>query len=84
MLADESKEQKVTASRKEKISPAAGRLAHEATVSLGPSAEQLTLQKAFTQSQWREVVSQETGLEERERSRLKGQMIRRERASVRY
>lgn len=70
----------MTASGKEKVSPATGRLAHEATVSLEPSPEQLTLRKAFTQSRWREVVSQE----ERKRLRLQGQMTGRERASVGY
>lgn len=47
------------ANKEEKMCPAIGRLAHEASVSLGPSPEQLTLQKGLTLSSQREVVSQE-------------------------
>lgn len=45
--------------QEKKMSPVIGRLAHEASVSLGPSPEQLTLQKGLTQSSQREAVSQE-------------------------
>lgn len=55
------------------MSPATGRLAHEAAISLGLTPQQFTLQKGFTQSNWGEVVSQETSLEEHKQLRPKGE-----------
>lgn len=49
----------IASKEEKKMSPAIGRLAHEASVSPGPSPEQLTLQKGLTESSHREVVSQE-------------------------